>query len=186
MKLYHFTTSLHLPWILNAGELQPGRGKSFVAGLPDPDFLWASSDERGEPTASGSKRAYRSGEIQLVRIALDASMFFPWAEARQRHPDWTDEHVRILNESGRIVGSNPETWFCRMGSISLSDCPDLEIHTKSFQSGRWAAHTIKPVAPIVREGITWRGVYINGRGYASAQQTHPDGGRAYMFGRIAA
>jgi hypothetical protein len=49
-RVYHFTSIFRLPWILASAELQPGRNK--IGGLPDPDFLWATTSDKGSRSAS--------------------------------------------------------------------------------------------------------------------------------------
>lgn len=180
---YHFTTSVHLPWILATGELRPGRGASFVAGLPDPDFLWATTDSRGERTMATSKEAYRNGEILLVRFELDDDEFWPWSEARQRHPGWTDEHVRILNQSGTAKGADPRKWVCRIGALPLTSEILDTMHVKAWTNSAWRKPQGEELNPVQRSGYTWRSVCLDGVIYSSAQQIRPDGGCAYQIAR---
>ncbi|UOK70431.1 hypothetical protein [Ancylobacter polymorphus] len=181
--VYHFTTSVHLPWILATGELRPGRGASFIQGLPDPDFLWATTDSRGERTMSLSKEAYRNGELLLIRLELDDGEFWPWGEAQQRHPEWTDELVRVLNLSGIIKGADPRKWMCRVGALPLSNEILTSIQVKSWSSGIWRKSAYEELDPVRRAGYTWRSVRIDGVTYSSAQQVREDGGCAYQIAR---
>ena len=61
--VYHFTNSARLPWIIETCELRPGLNR--VGDYPNPDFLWATTNQLGDNTASGmsggSYTAYRQG-----------------------------------------------------------------------------------------------------------------------------
>jgi hypothetical protein len=50
-RVYHFTDSAHLPWILSDGELRAGANK--IGGYPAPEFVWATTEDRGSRTATG-------------------------------------------------------------------------------------------------------------------------------------
>jgi hypothetical protein len=39
-RLYHYSDTARLPWILDTGDLRVGRNK--IGNFPDPDFLWAT------------------------------------------------------------------------------------------------------------------------------------------------
>jgi hypothetical protein len=72
--VYHFTSTAHLPWIIDAGELRAGANK--VGRFPDPDFLWATTCEAGDDTATGNRNdaGFRSGDtIHRVRDSVAMS-----------------------------------------------------------------------------------------------------------------
>jgi hypothetical protein len=69
--VYHHTDTVHLPWILHAHALNPGRG--MTGGFPEPDFLWATTDARGDPSSTSaihSRKAIRIGYALAVRLTL--------------------------------------------------------------------------------------------------------------------
>jgi len=74
--LYHHTDSARLPWILRDQSLKPGNNN--IGDFPD-DFLWATPDPMGDPTASSpvAKYKYRDGDIAAVRFTLSATDFAP-------------------------------------------------------------------------------------------------------------
>ena len=63
-RLYHFTDTAHLPWIFMAGELRPGLNR--IGNYPSPEFVWATTDARGDRSAAASKQGVREG---LTRAA---------------------------------------------------------------------------------------------------------------------
>jgi hypothetical protein len=64
--VYHFTDTTRLPWIIDSGELQPGKNR--IGGYPL-DFLWATSSLNGDRTSSASSKQalklWRSGALNL-------------------------------------------------------------------------------------------------------------------------
>jgi hypothetical protein len=85
-RVYHHTTTRHLPWIVQDGELRP-RDDDMWFGR---NFVWASTVPGGDPTA-----ACRRGEglgphrdlgcIKLIRFTFRASDFTPWAEIKRKY-----------------------------------------------------------------------------------------------------
>ncbi len=129
-KLYHFSDTSRLPWILHTGELRPGANKA--GGFPDPEFVWATVDPLGDMTASVARGdEYMAGKVRHVRFTLAAAAFFPWHEVTARYPQWTPAHVERLriNTKGR---SDPKTWWCCPRPIKVKDC--LAVDTKSFRN----------------------------------------------------
>jgi hypothetical protein len=57
-KLYHFTNTARLLWIVGAKELRPNCNQ--IGGFPSPDFLWATTRSQGDRTASGNARLSRA------------------------------------------------------------------------------------------------------------------------------
>jgi hypothetical protein len=125
--VYHFTDTARLPWILRSGELRPGSNK--IGELPDPDFLWATTDSRGDLMASSSLQSehYRSGRARMVRFTLRADDFEPWREVVSRFPAWKTAHVEMLE---RVAKSSPVTWCCRTEPLPRSRW--VAIDTRSY------------------------------------------------------
>jgi hypothetical protein len=132
MILYHFTDTARLPWILDSGELRPGR--NAIGGYPDPDFLWATESANGDGTASGGRDGYRSGRVRMVRISLNAKDFFPWACVPERHPAWTHDHIVRLERSAQGK-SSPGNWWCRGGRLPLGSVRSID--TRSWNGFGW-------------------------------------------------
>src|SRR5258707_5551922 len=112
-KLYHFTDTVRLPWILRSGILRPGRNS--IAGFPDPDFLWGTTEAAGDRSASSatgdSDRSYRAGATRQVRFTLHGEDFQKWPDITRDHPAWPAEQISGLE---RVAGqSSPTAWRCR-------------------------------------------------------------------------
>jgi hypothetical protein len=115
MTLYHFTDSARLPWILRDQALKPGSNN--IGDFPD-DFLWATPDLMGDPTASSAVNPskYCDGDIAAVRFMLSAADFAPWDEMKASHPRWEPRHIAILESAAVRMGATPRQiaqWQCR-------------------------------------------------------------------------
>src|SRR5882672_5562221 len=107
--VYHFTSSMHLPRILASGELRPlivtearKKYELSLAGfgataMPRVDFLHATSESQGEPTATTEYRVdpktgqplegdgYGEGKWARVRLTLEVEDFEPWRDVARRN-----------------------------------------------------------------------------------------------------
>ena len=117
--VYHVTDTARLSWIFADGVLKPG-------GWPPPyDFVWATSNPRGDRTASafcwnGYRDYLLSGHLALVRITFCVEDFEPWSAVAQRLPP---EHVRKLEDSAREFGvyeKGIRRWYVRPEPQPLS------------------------------------------------------------------
>src|SRR5712691_7529216 len=131
-RLYHFTDTAHLPWIFMAGELRPGLNR--IGNYPSPEFVWATTDARGDRSAAASKQGVREGLTRLVRFTLAVGDFEPWPVARARFPQWTPEKIEKLERTGKARGSSPLTWHCRVDPLPADRW--LSIETKKY-TGSW-------------------------------------------------
>jgi hypothetical protein len=165
--VYHFTDSAGLPWILRSGELRPGSNK--IGGFPDPDFLWATTDPRGDGTAS-AMRGYRRGGVRLVRFTLHAHDFEPWRVVVGRFPAWTSHQIRLLEQ---IAKSSTETWRCRTEPLPKSSW--VTIDTRTYVDKAWRPFD----APVVDGEDGYIGVEIGGKFYFSRKEKGPQGASAY-------
>ena len=164
--VYHFTDTARLPWILRSGELRPSSNR--IGGLPD-DFLWATTDSAGDPTASAMAQAgsYKRGCTRLVRFKLHADDFEPWREVVGRFPAWKPNHVARLEQ---VAKSSPTLWRCR--TTPLPRFRWVGIDTRSYQDKTW-----RPFEGDVlkSEHDEYIGVEIAGRCFFSRQEV--GGGR---------
>jgi hypothetical protein len=96
-NIYHHTDSARLPWILRDQSLKPGGNQ--IGDFPD-DFLWATSDPMGDPTATSTSAAararYRDGLIANVRFVLARDDFAPRLTVKETYPQWTPKHCAML------------------------------------------------------------------------------------------
>ena len=175
--LYHHTDSARLPWILHSRALRPGR--NAVGNFPDPDFLWATADARGDRSASVSGRqaidAWRNFMLRQVRFLLADQDFDSWPDAARAFPAWTAAQIARLEAKAR--GADPRSWRCRVTPLPLEHW--LGVQTRGYGQP-WKAFALD--TPLV-QGDPWLGVVIEGTLYCSEQQIQPNGGMGYRFSR---
>lgn len=181
-SVYHYTDTARLPWILQSGELRPGKGIGFYDLFPKPDFLWAATSDKGDRTASALRQGdnYRNGKMRLVRFELSTDDFEPWVEARSRFPDWTPEKVEVLERAARGL-SDPSTWLCR--AEALPAVRWRSISTRSYTNKAWVDLPLNTeVRPFHDAGGTWLTISIAGRAFTSRQRVNPNGQTGYDLG----
>src|SRR5467141_1366758 len=128
-NVYHFTDFARLPWIIESDDLRPGRNK--IGDFPDPDFLWATTNNRGSRTASAWQQTALEWELPLVRLTLDATDFEAWRVVVARYPAWTPDQIRRLEVSGLQIKDDPRTWRCRVEPLPLSRVARFEARTRN-------------------------------------------------------
>jgi hypothetical protein len=160
-RVYHFTCAARLPWIVASGELRPGRNQ--LGKYPDPDFLWATTNPRGDRTASAFA-AYRSGDLALVRLTLPEEDFEPWPEITARYPQWTPEQISRLETAALNRGeSDFACWRARIEPLPLSRVIKSEAKT---YTGTW--QPIELVC-LINSDPRVRAIALNDVVYCSAQ-----------------
>jgi hypothetical protein len=79
MSVYHFTSTIALPWILAHGELRPS-----TQGHVQNHQIWATSNPKGECSARPLRHKWRDewfpDDLQLIRLTLPDAGFISWAE----------------------------------------------------------------------------------------------------------
>jgi hypothetical protein len=169
--VYHFTDTLRLPWILEAGELRPN--PTCIAGFP-PDFLWATTAEAGDRTSSAAAPAvlkhWRDGELQLVRFVLKAADFGDWEEAA-RLSNWSVEQIKALKKAARRFGEpNTGNWRSRSGPLEISNA--LRVEAKSYRGGRWVPLDANRDSCITSESNPhFRGIAIGNQVYCAIRNS---------------
>ncbi len=163
--VYHFSDSAHLPWIAMSKELRAGANK--IGGYPS-DFLWATTDGRGDRTATAMV-GYRKGQTLLVRFTLSETDFRLWPDILADHPEWTTEHRTRLERIAVNRGVSPDTWRCRDKPLPLSSA--IKIEGKHYSSQAW-----KPLPLLIVElADDIRGIVFNEMLYAAQRVTLPSG-----------
>jgi hypothetical protein len=138
--VYHFTDTARFPWILKSRKLIPShdRRDAIENGLPSSDFLWATTDEHGDRTASAmhkwDENTWCGDSVRLVRITLLAENFEPWSSSITRCPQWTPEHVKLMEDCARKWSVDPRTWRCRTEPLAQEWW--IAVETRSFL-GSW-------------------------------------------------
>jgi hypothetical protein len=184
--VYHFTDTARLPWIIESGELQPGKNR--IGGYP-PDFLWATSSQYGDRTSSASSeqalKLWRGGATQLIRFTLDANDFVDWRDLVNREPAWTPHHIAQLEAAAIALGQkNTNSWCCRVTPLPLARA--LRIEAKSHARGRWITVNASASFCVEFGGMSAsRGFVIDGQAYCATRQVSPCGNYSFdSFCRI--
>jgi hypothetical protein len=129
--VYHVTTTLQLPWIIESGELRPYPNK--LIGIGHITALWGTTKQAGDKTALAALMAkrrqagWRENLFQLVRFTLPGERFFTWNEVVSMS-DWTAEQVAALVESDRKrFGEDGQAqWRLRRDPLRLADVVKVE------------------------------------------------------------
>lgn len=170
--LYHFTDTARLPWILAAGELRPSRNR--IGGFPR-EFVWATTNEKGDRTASAARDEWCTGLVRRVRFTVRPEDFFPWSEVTQRFPEWTPDQIARLEVSARRLGETAFAgWRCRAEPLPLDRV--LRLETKTW-SGPWQELPRDTTVHVGADGA--RVVIIGDRIYRSILRDGPSGAAAY-------
>jgi hypothetical protein len=153
--VYHFTTSAHLPRILQSCELHAMKvtpellayeaslcpfGSSAPALRPSFELVDATTNQNRERTATmeygteyGQPDFFENGDLAIVRFTLEVEDFTPWkqlCEAVGYKPGW----IKSLEDTARKRGSDPRQWFSRVEPLPLSRV--VAIHTQDIFNGR--------------------------------------------------
>lgn len=169
--VYHFTTHYHLPWILNSGALLPGKDRT--ARFPHDDFLWATTNPKGERTATmvANDYAYRSGVCHHVRFTLSVDDFFPWADVRIHHPEWSPQTIQILNQAAARPG-DPANWYCRATPLPMDKV--IAIDHRSYFNNVWRPIESREAIVGVLEDEILCGIEFDGKDWFSRRMIHPE------------
>ena len=133
-KLYHFTCTARLPWIIEANELRPYRNQ--IGGLSSPNLLWATTSSQVEPAATGLE-GYREHVVALVRLTLFADDFETWPTMVARLSQSTIEHVRRLEADAGASGQvGVELWRARAEPLPFSRiiCVEAKTYTGDWRT----------------------------------------------------
>ena len=138
-QVFHITSTLKLPWIIESGRLRPFT--NHLPGVGAITYLWATSNRAGDKTAAGARvaeareDAWRDDLFRLVRLTLPADGFFTWDEVIKRE-NYTDTAVATLHEYDRrkFGEFGQHLWRCRKEPLSLSQV--IKAEAKTFR-GSW-------------------------------------------------
>ncbi len=135
-QLYHFTSTIQFPWILDAGELRSGTaGRCEFEGLPGLGLTWATNNPNGAFSASAfgctseynGRSAYRAGKVWAVRFTVDRADFQQWPEAVADDPVWTADVIKRFNATSD--GDNPADWWTYKGAVDRSKWQSIHVRT---------------------------------------------------------
>ena len=139
---------MHLPRILRSGELRPlivtearKKYELSLAGfgataMPSVDFLHATSESQGEPTATpeywDDGDGYANGKWARVRFTLEAEDFEPWRDVARRN-GYSEQQIKKLQDLGRERGSDTRKWVSREKPSPISRI--IAIHAQDQING---------------------------------------------------
>jgi hypothetical protein len=139
--VYHVSSTLQLPWIVESGELRPYPNEDV--GIGHTTFLWATTKRAGigDQTSYGARltrtkeAAWQEDLFRLVRFTLPAEGFLTWNET-VREEGWTDAAVAELVASDRedCGEDGQDQWRCRAAPLRLAAVLKVEART---YAGRW-------------------------------------------------
>jgi hypothetical protein len=164
--VYHFTDSVRLPWILDAGEIRPGTCR-HLEGWPDMNYVWAITNPIGSLSAAAvigtMGTLYRNCLVWKVRFTLSADDFEPFLETIKHVPGWCDDHTTDVYETA--CGDDPADWRTHYGPIPKAKW--LAIHARSYLSDWREIPRDLDVHPAMIEGKPVRMIMFGGRGFSS-------------------
>lgn len=142
--VFHFTDTIHLPWILASGELRPNR--ETLPGVGHLRYLWGTTNPEGDYTSApqraihhGREADWQAGIFQLVRFTLPADAFMTWNEI-VRESDWTPAGVAELVEYDQreFDEYGHDLWRCRWDPMRLANALKVEVTGfKDHETERW-------------------------------------------------
>ena len=130
--VYHFTTSMPLPWIVSSGALCPMPGTDIGIGYSK--LIWATAKRAGENTSYAKllirvlDQAWEADLFRLIRFTISAKLFDTWAETVRRE-GWTEQEVFILrrDDMWRRLEAGHDLWHCRATPLSLDDVRSVVV-----------------------------------------------------------
>lgn len=145
MIIYHHTSMTHMPYIIADAELVG----SPPNGLWPADFVWATTDARGDRTTGCCKPGQR---LPRVRIKMDAEAagFVPWLDAVNDRTDWDVTLTQRLIVSAQQVEQPHTEWYATMGPVGMDAVLDIEMKT---WDGPWKPFDMHDVAELPAQWI---------------------------------
>jgi hypothetical protein len=148
--VYHISSTLNLPWIVESGELRPMEISD--AGIGFSCLIWATTDGTwsGERGTHGGfyKRFYPTTwtkrTFALVRLTLPGDGFLPLLETGQRlgWRNWSVSNLVGMQFHDALIGvTGHDNWRCREQPLPLSAV--LKAEARAY-GGRWRPFEISP------------------------------------------
>jgi hypothetical protein len=123
LALYHYSTALHLPFILRAGALIASREDAH--GVGHRGVLWFSTNAHLERTVV--KRMAGGVVPPYVRWqVVDAAQTLRWP-AIGRAAGYRATTIRGLERAGRVMGGVPSEWWGQFEVLPLDRVASLEV-----------------------------------------------------------
>lgn len=121
----HYTTLLHLPYILESGSLRASRRTAH--GDHDAGLLWFSINSIQEASAI-------KGTATPVRLSYSGEKVTSWQRVA-KSVGFSSAVIRRLERSGRQMGAKPGEWRALVGDVALDDIDAIEVSI----AGGWHA-----------------------------------------------
>lgn len=163
--IFHVTNTLHLPWLVESGELRPHTNE--LAGIGRVTFLWATSNPHGDRTAGAMISAdyhqagWHEDLFRLVRLTLPGDAFLPWCQIVEMS-NWTPAEVaKLVALDHRKFGEyGHEHWRCRHDPLPLDRV--LKAECRAY-GGRWRPIDLDPARVVHTANDDCKGYRINRR-----------------------
>ena len=130
--VYHFTSTLALPWIVASGELRPSTYRDDTN-----HYLWATTSPAGERTALASDHCknddWEQGRVLLVKFTLPDTGFVPFVKIRKT---WTPQQAATWLPLKDLARFGVSKWRCRRDPLPLSSV--LRVDVKIYGERRWS------------------------------------------------
>lgn len=137
MTVYHYSSTLHLPWIIRSGQLQPTLNRDV--GIGETRLLWGTTDSAVDETSAAvwtlKQFVWFSNLFNLVRFTLPAEGFLTWKQAIAAH-GWSAEAVaRMVGDDHRRHGRGVRhtRWRVRRDPLPLAHVIKAEISGVAWQ-----------------------------------------------------
>jgi hypothetical protein len=175
-EIYHTTSTLQLPWIVESGELRPSPNSD--TGIGESVLLWGRTKKVEDMTSSAvaatkyRKAAWREDLFRLVRFALPAEGFLTWKEAVHQQ-GWTDVAVAemVADDHRRHGKFNHSRWCCRADPLPLTNV--LKVEARRYV-GRWQPIELDPGRIVrFRKAPDYRGYTIGGKTFSARRERSP-------------
>lgn len=145
-NVYHLTNTLHLPWIIESGELRPHT--NHLPGVGAVSYHWATANRTGDKTAMAVMVAkdrplpWEEDLYRLVRFSLPGDAFLTWTEIIRRDGFTADQVAERVESDHKHHGEfGHDKWRCRQDPLPLDQVLKVEART---YSGRWRPIDISP------------------------------------------
>ena len=108
-NVYHLTNTLHLPWIIESGELRPHT--NHLPGVGAVSYHWATANRTGDKTAMAVMVAkdrplpWEEDLYRLVRFSLPGDAFLTWTEIIRRDGFTADQVAELVDPTTSIMAN---------------------------------------------------------------------------------
>ncbi|MBW0161805.1 MAG: hypothetical protein HYI21_00390 [Sediminibacterium sp. Gen4] len=155
--IWHYTTKVHYPNIVNDGFLRPSKGDKIMGAKP---ALWFSKNPIWEPTATKlagdslgniykltPQQQFESFGMIRFGIEFDDSLI-SWSRYKHKSNIKTEWYCH-LEQSGIEQGANPKDWFVSFQRVTS----DKWLTVQEFDGEKWKVLTLEEHINIIENDI---------------------------------